>query len=44
MNVAELVSDITGVSARNQFYIYGGLLLGAIVLSCIVLKGAAPLI
>jgi hypothetical protein len=44
MNVPELITEITGISARNQFYIYGGLLLLAIGLACIVIPGASPLI
>lgn len=43
MNVAELVTDITGVSAKNQFYVYGMVLLAAILIACMKLEGAAPL-
>jgi hypothetical protein len=43
MNVAELITEVTGLNARNQFYIYGGLLLLAIGIACIYLEGSAPL-
>jgi len=42
MNVADLVTDITGVSAKNQFYVYGIVLLAAILIACMNLEGADP--
>jgi hypothetical protein len=42
MNVAELVTDITGVSAKNQFYVYGIVLLAVILIACMKLEGADP--
>jgi hypothetical protein len=43
VNVAELITDITGINAKNQFYFYGVCLLTAIVIACLGLEGATPL-
>lgn len=42
VNLPVLVTEITGINARTQFYVYGMALLLAIMIACMKLEGVDP--
>lgn len=42
MNLPVLITEITGINARTQFYVYGIVLLAAILIAGMKLEGADP--
>jgi hypothetical protein len=42
VNLPVLITDLTGINARTQFYVYGIVLLSAIIIACMKLEGVDP--